>query len=445
MSTRHRSPLRRQLTLTLFEAMLIGVVLACLENWLLPLVQLRLAAGATAVALLLWLPQLGITALSPTVGHVIDRLGGGRRAVLAVGGFQAGCLLLLSLPLQRPDAPWALPMALALAMLIGVSFAVYGPAWIGWVAGAIPSRSLPTYAGSRMRAIMGCKLVASLIFAAIARRWPPLESAAGLQAILVFAALARVASVVLLARLRLPPERPLPVGTSATPVPGFGQFLRSLPRTPFGRWNLVWASLQLGLALQLLYVGPYLLSPRGGDGPTGLGLGDGDGLLLYVLLIQASTVARLVGYGPAGRLVRRIGPDATLRTVCVALTLIPLAWWQLRDPVLLLAVELGHGLLLAVAECAVVSLAFGCHRDPAVRSRLVSYHQFLFSGALLLGIAGAGVLVPVLPVLPGSESAYQTLFALSLLWRVPVVLLAVRLLPAPRRLAWAEVRAVVGR
>lgn len=46
MSTRHRSPLRRQLTLTLFEAMLIGVVLACLENWLLPLVQLRLAAGA---------------------------------------------------------------------------------------------------------------------------------------------------------------------------------------------------------------------------------------------------------------------------------------------------------------------------------------------------------------------------------------------------------------
>jgi len=152
MPTRHRSTLRRQLTLTLVEATQIGVVLACLENWLLPLVQLRLAAGATAVALLLWLPQLGITALSPLVGGLIDRCGGGRRVALGVGLIQAACLLLLSLPLQRPDAPWAVPAALVLAMAIGMSFALYGPAWFSWIGGAIPGRSVPAYAGARMRA-----------------------------------------------------------------------------------------------------------------------------------------------------------------------------------------------------------------------------------------------------------------------------------------------------
>ena len=445
MPTRPRSALRRQLSLTLVEAMLVGVVLACLESWLLPLVQLRLAGGPTAVALLLWLPQLGIATLSPLVARLIDRLGGNRLVVLRVGWAQAGCLLALALPLHHPGTIWAVPLALALTCLIATSFALYGPAWFGWIAGAVPGPSVSAYASARMRALMGCKLVASLLFAAVARCWPPLESAMGLQVILVTAALARLGSVLLLARLALPADRGVPVGQTAIPVPGFGQFLRSLPRTPFGRWNLVWASLQLGLALQLLYVGPYLLSPRTGDGPTGLGLGDGAALPLYVLLIQASTVARLVGYAPAGRLVRRVGPEAALRTACIAMTLIPLAWWQLGDPILLLAVELGHGLLLAVAECAVVSLALGCHRDPAVRTRLIAYHQFLFSGALLLGIAAAGLAVPHLPVLPGSDSAYQTLVAISLLWRVPVVLLAVRLLPAPRRLAWAELRAVVGR
>jgi MFS family permease len=99
--------------------------------------------------------------------------------------------------------------------------------------------------------------------------------------------------------------------------------------------------------------------------------------------------------------------------------------------------EVISGICWCLAECSVGVLLLGCHRDPERRAALIGWHQTVFGVSVVAG-SGLGVLLlapGVLPPLLATDTGpYHTLFAISMVMRLPAVWLAWRLLPGLKEL-----------
>lgn len=428
------------MAIAVIEGMVVGGMFAALETMIVPIVQTRLGASPSLVGWLTIIPLLVLGVISPAVGRMIGWMGGNRRAVVITCAMQVVCLAALSVPVHLPHESWSLPVAIGLAVTISLVGSIGGPAWLAWMGGLVPRRLQGRYIGLRSRLFTLCKICFALVFAAVMHEFPAAITPWGLQLVLVVAVISRLASTLLLMRQHEPPPRRRLAADDSQHLAAhvdFLRFLRTMPRTPLGRWTLVWAALHFGVMLAGPYFATYMLSRT----PDGLNLEAGG--YTYMALIYTAMVVRLLCYPLVGRLVDLFGPGAVLRAAVAGITMIPLAWALTTEIWVIIAAEVVSGLCWCSAEIAVGVLLFSCHRDPAERSRLIGYHQSVVNLVAACGAIGGSVLLaghgdgtPLLP--PIGDSSFHTLFILSTLLRLPALVLAVRLLPGLRGLRSGE-------
>ena len=432
LSRRPRNMIRDGLRFCALEALVVGGMFAVTETWLVPLLQTWLGAATAVIGLLTVIPQLTGIGIGPWSQILIKACGGNRRTALLAAGIQVLCLAGLSLPLHAQGQPWAVPLAATLIVVFGVVGVINAPAWIAWMGGLIPRPVMGRFTGWRNRLFHSSRLACAAAFAGIIYLLPlhdgPHPGPWGLQVLLLLATASRLASVAMLWRQPVPPDRPeLRGGISQQHVVepgGLLGFVRTLPRTLLGRWTLVWALLHLGVMIAGPFFASYMLLPM-----VGGGLGLGDHPFLFTMLIYTSTVARLITYPAAGRLVDIHGPAAVLRVAVVLITLIPIGWVASSTLWVIMCFEVLSGIAWGLAESAVGPLLFSCDRDPQRRAQLVAWHQSVVLACVVVG-SGIGTLLvsaPWLPVITGSS--FHTLFLVSMLIRIPAVVLALRLLP----------------
>ena len=433
LSLRPHDRIREGLREGVLEGLVVGGMFAVTETWLVPLLVQILGASAAAIGLLTIIPQIAGIGLGPWTHNVIAWLGGNKRASLVVCVVQIACLAVLSLPLHAAGASWSIPLAMTLIIGFGISGAIGGPAWVAWMGGLIPRSLQGRYTGRRNRIFHLSRLICAAIFAGIAHLLPLGESPWGMQLILVAAVLSRIASLWYLSRQPDLPPRPKlsgPVSQRLAPEHGgFWGFIRAMPVTDLGRWTLVWAMLHFGVMIAGPFFSPYMLAATSAGG-----LGLDNSPFLYTCLIYVSTIARLVTYPAAGKLVDLHGPAAVLRVAVVIITIIPLGWLLTTNLWLIIAFEILSGIGWCLAEIAVGPLLFSCHRDPQQRAILIGRHQSVVMSAIVAGSAIGTFLIGSswLPALTGST--FHTLFLISMLARIPAVILAMRLLPKLREL-----------
>lgn len=425
-SLRPHGLLRGGIAASLVEGAAVGVLFNVLEQWLVPLLHVRLGAATTAIFLLTLIPLAFNAVIGPWAGRIISRLGGHRQATIGVGIFQAACLALLAGPVLCPEVPGALPGALALAIAIPASMALSQPAWFAWTGTFVPTMLQGRYFGQRNRLLMLVKLSAAAGFAGIVSLWPMGDDPRGLVVILAIASGTRLLAVAMLRRQpELAPRHPPRSARSAAAlaVPGgFPDFVRGLRNTHFGRWNIVWSALFFGFMLAGPAFAPYMLTPVEHGG-----LGLAERPLLFTALVASCQVMRLLAYPLTGWIIDRVGPTLVLRWAVLGITIVPLSWALVTDVPTLIAIEVVNGLCWCAAECAALVITLGCHADPAGRIRLIGYHQTLL-GVVQAGAVGLGmVLLPLLPPLEGSS--FRSLFLVSVVLRIPAAILAWTMLP----------------
>ncbi len=423
------SPIRRGLRFAVLEAIVVGGMFAAAEAWLVPLLQVHLGAAAHLIGLLTVLPQVIAIFAGPWAKTVIAWIGGNKRASLLFNGIQVACLLLLSVPLHAQGEPWAVPLAMGLIVVFNGVFAFAGPAWLSWMGDLIPPGIRGRYSSQRTRLFHLTRLGFAGVFAGIIALMPIASNVWGLQIILVVAALSRLASALCMAQQPEMPPRPALGQTSASQgraaeITSLVQFVRRILTFPMGRWTLVWACLAGGVSISGPFFQAYMLSKEA-DGGLGLDAHP----FLFLTLIYTSTVVRLLWYPTAGRLVDRHGPAACLRIAVAGIFLVPVGWCLVRHPAAVIVSEMVSGLAWGLAECAIGVLQFGCHRDPQQRAQLLGWNQTLCG---VMGVAGSalGTLLMTPGLLPTlSGSVFLSVFVISAVARLGVLILALRLLP----------------
>ena len=430
-TTRPRDTLRAGLRISALEAFIAGGMFACTETWLIPLLQTHLGAAAFVIGLLTIVPQLAGISLGPLTRMIIAWFGGNKRAAYITAIMQVVLLAGLSLPLHAKGEPWAIPVAATMVILFGVVGAVGGAGWLAWMGSLIPRSLQGRYTGRRNRLFHFSRLGCAALFALIIHYLPLAQTTAGLQTILILATLSRAYSSYLLIRQVEPPSRPhLPEGHAHAPVvehQGFWHFITNLTASPFGTWTMVWGALHIGVMISGPFFASYMLATTEGGG-----LGLGDSPFTFTLLIYISTIARLVTYPVAGRLVDHHGPAAILRVAVLLITLIPIGWMASSNLWVIIVFEILSGIGWCLAEISVGPLLFSCHRDPQQRARMIGWHQSVVMACILIGSIIGTILIdaPWLPAMTGSQ--YHTLFLISMIMRIPAVILALRLLPSLR-------------
>ena len=191
----------------------------------------------------------------------------------------------------------------------------------------------------------------------------------------------------------------------------------------FGKATLVWTVLFFGVQVAGPFFGLYMLSQV----PAGLGLGERDTIILYVILSQLSSVVRLIAWPTAGRLVDRFGAAPMLRHAILGAATVAMLWGLLPGFWLLIPVEIFSGLVWCVAETAFSVILFNCHDDPRIRARLVGMHQAMVASSQAAGAWVGGAIIGWAPDFLGSH--YRFMFILSTILRMPAVILAFWILP----------------
>ncbi|MCS6971136.1 MAG: MFS transporter [Planctomycetes bacterium] len=422
-------PVRRGLFFAMLEGAVVSGMFVALEVWMVPLVQTCLAAPAFVIGLLTLVPQLGMLVLSPWTRRIIAWHGGPRAAALVSCWWQIACLALLSLPLHARDAVWALPLAVALISVIGVSNVIASPAWIAWTSTFVPRLISGRYQARRMWLFNIVKLGFAAAFAGCAHLWPLAEEPWGMQAILVCAVVSRLISLCCLAQQPYLERRvALPALSSQRTqlvAAGFTGFLRQLTSSDAGRWTLVWSSFVGGVMVGGPFFASYMIASRE---QGGLALDP----LWYSALIYTSVVARILFFPLVGRMVDLFGARAVLRSAVCIILCIPIPWVLTSNPWWLVATEVVAGIAWAGAEIAIGALLFAAHPDPERRAEISGYFNCIAAAGIIAGTAIGSLLIELAPSWLGNH--YHTVFLVSVLLRLPGVLLAIRWLPGLRPL-----------
>ncbi len=414
------------------EAAVVGGMFACLEAWIVPLLQGRLGAAAAVIGFLAMLPQLASILLGPITGRMIAWLGGPRRVAIHHCWVQVAGFGLLQIPLllaaDGHPPGWAMGFAVTVvALMNGVGAVLGGPAWMAWFGGLVPHRVMGRYTSHRNRIFHISRLSFAVLFMVVMATFPVTESIVGLQIVLAAAMLSRLASTLLQFRQIDPVKRLGPRPSLSRPlipqVSRFQDFLRTLTKTTFGRFTLVWSLFHAGLMVAGPYYATYLVATQ-----TDGGLNLGAQAVLYSILVYTNTITRLLCLPYAGRLVDSIGSIAVFNRAILLMTFIPVGWAAsailgMAWPILL--TEILSGFAWALADASVGPLLFRCHPDAQQRAHLISWHSTVFNTCCLAG-TGLGMLLLAFPI--HGVNPYLTLFIATLVLRVPAVLLARRLL-----------------
>lgn len=399
---------------------------SAVENWVVPLLQMRLHASPFVIGQLTYIPFLASALIGPMLGQIIRFIGGNKRMVLVTGTIQMLALFGLLLPTFRPDLGGALPIAVTCAVAFSVVGICGAPAWLSWMADLIPKRVHGRFYSSRLQVFLVWKLVCTVLFAMLIDSFPIATRAFGIAVILIAAGVSKLISLFLFRwqpEFKRPPRRITPSARLERLPSGIFSFIRTSGVTQLGRWTMAYALMLFGVFAAGPYFAVYMLA----ESPRGLGLGESP--YVYMILVQTNFVVRLLCYNAAGRLIDRFGAVPLLRVAMGGIMLLPLAWTCTTSLPLLILNEVFSGICWCLAESGTGVLLLTCGRETD-RARLIGFNQTVTSVAVMLGALLGGTLLSLdsMPTLSGSE--FRTLFLFSTLLRVPAFVLALRFLPA---------------
>lgn len=403
---------RRDLRLSLWDGVFFSLMVGLGETYL-PAFALALGHGEVASGLLASLPMLVGGVVQLAAPRAAYALGSNRRWVVASAALQAAVFAPLA---------WAAWNGHLGVLWLYVAAAAYwaaglgaGPAWTSWFPPRVPSRLRSSYFASRTRAAQAAVFV-GLVGGGLALRAFDGQGRAltGFALLFVLAGLFRAVSTGLLAAHgedQVRPPAPLSIARSLSRM-GSGE-LRRL----FGYLVAV----QIGVNFAAPYFTPYML------GQLGLGYG------AYVALVAAAFGARVVALPLWGRLGHRIGGQHLLwvGAVGIAPTALP---WVLTDHFgVLLAAQIGAGVVWAAFELGTFLALFERLPDGE-RTSLLALYNLANSAAIAVGSVAGGL---VLWQLGRSTETYTLLFAGTAVLRLAALAILPRT-PAPRRVPGAE-------
>jgi MFS family permease len=419
----HKSDVQKGLTISAAEAVVCAAMIAAFDNWVVPVLQLRLHASPYFTGIMIQLPMICLAATGPFAGALIRAFGGDKRVAVWSGLIQALCLCVFIIPISCSDKPWSLPLAAICLFGFGLAGAFNVTAWMSWMSNLIPPMIRGKYWSNRFQAMLLTKLVFALLFSLIIKALPITTQVAGITAVFVIATISRLlsASLLWIQPYRAAPPPAKPMSTRFLHPGGLWHFVRTSHRTDLGRWTLVWSLLAFGLGAAGPYFQIYMLS----DSPIGLGLSASP--ITFTLLSQMNFIVKFLSLTFIGRMIDRLGAKPVLRIAVISTALLPLTWACTQSIPVLLLNEIAAGFAWGMVDCSTGVLLLTCGTSEN-RARLIAFHQTISAFAVVAGTAFGGFLLTRLPELDGS--LFRSLFVLSVILRVPAVILAIAFLPA---------------
>jgi MFS family permease len=423
----HRSQRQRSLTIGVIEAIVVAGFFAAINLWFVPLLSL-LGASKGLTALITTLTMAGPVMVGPFAIPLIRWCGGARRTATRTAYVQALAGMALAIPASHPDAAWALGLASVLALVQSVAGALCGAAWMTWMGTLIPPRVRGRYSGNRTTIFLACYCTCSLLLAVLSHSLAGFGTAWLLTLFFLIAGISRLLSAWCLAKQDEVPamhrEEGYRSAVLATPGPkGLFTFIRTMPDNDIGRWVLLSALIQVSAVLG----GPFFQQWICRAEPEGLAMNTTAPFAYTVLMIMNPIVTVLV-MPMVGWFIDRQGPTAVLRGGLVGVLLVPLGMLVWPTYPVLLAFEVVSAVSWCMVNSSVGVLLLSAHRDPIERSRLIGYHQTLFAGSQVATSLVGAWLIELVPPIAGTP--YRTMFLISLILRIPVLILAIRWLPS---------------
>jgi MFS family permease len=412
-------PLRRDLRLSLTDAVFFSVMVGVGETYLTPF-ALAIGMGEVSAGLVATLPMVAGGALQLVAPSALRLARSYRAWTVAWVALQALAFVPLIAAAWAGGAPAALVFAAA-SLYWGAGMAA-APAWNAWMSALIPVRIRSRYFARRQGAAQ-LGIVVGLLgggaVLALAQRSG--AGLAGFAALFVVALICRAVSAGLIAAQSLPPGSPRPTAIDLHDI--VRRAYRSPQRNVIVCLVLVTAAVSLGGA----FLPPYLLVE------SGMSYG------VYTATLACFFLGKVASYRVLGRISRRLNIRVLLLIGGLGITPLPLLWLVSTDPWFFAACQLLSGVSWAAFELGTI-LSFLDVPDETERTSLLSAYYALNSlaaalasllGGALLGAYGAGHTGYL--VLFVACAAARLVALVALLYRARNE--AVRVIPAIRTLA----------
>jgi MFS family permease len=386
-----------------------------LEGWLQSLAQglgeaylgayaLLLGAGGLALGLVATLPTAATSAAQILARRALARAGGARSLLARAWSAQALGYLALGLCLLAPY-PWSVASLIVVALFAWGCGGLAVPAWTSLVSVLVPRARHGWFFGLR-GAAQACGVLTAILSGGALLSLLTGHGREALGFVLIFgcAALARLLSAALLARLpepgRVHPERVRPL--ELKPV----RASRKFRRLAIYLW-----SLHLATHVSSPFFVPYMLKELHFS------------YLLVGALIATPAIVKVATLRMWGRLADRLGPGPVLRTTGWLVAPVPALWLASQSPWWILAAQVYSGLVWGAFELAQASSIVQTTR---ARERQVAWFNAVDGGMLIGGSLIGGAVVnlvsgqggPGYLAAMGLSTLLRVLPALGILWRV---------------------------
>jgi MFS family permease len=373
---------------------------------------LALGFGEVTAGLLATAPLLAGATLQLVSPWAVQVMRSHRRWVITCAVVQAFSFVPFVVgALSGRFGPWAM---FAFAALYWAGGQGAGPAWNTWVEALVPRRLRPGFFAKRNR-LAHAMVLLGLLAGGLALQ---LGAEHG-RVLLTFAMLFAVAAAARMVSARyLGAQSETPNSTARQESVRWRGLGRRLWRAEDGRLVLYMLAVQVSVHISAAYFTPFMLKE--------LHLS----YALYMVLLTASLVARVVALPLLGAATKRLGARWLLWVGGLGIIPMSAAWTLSDNYAYLLIAQAVAGVAWAAYELAVQLLFFEMIRRDE-RTSVLTLFNFAQAAAIVIGASIGGL---VLHGLGNGTAAYYTLFIGSMVARAFSVLLLLRVARLPRQL-----------
>lgn len=380
----------RTLKFAKLEAFPARVALAVSESFVMPM-GILLKASAIQIGQLGSLPQLVAALAQLLTPALIIRLGSRKRVLQLSCALGAAVWIgSMTVPLLPSSARvWAL---LAFAVTSLALYNLPNPAWASWISSLVPVSGLGRYLGVRT---MIASVAALIVFLFGGLFLDSMKDRAlwGFVALFGIAALSRGISVLIFSRVYDPQYK--------RPQSGFTDIfisLAALPRGNLGRFIVYTFVLYFGVYVS----GPFFVVYQLRDLQFSY--------TIYMGLAVVSTFSAMLGLRILGPMSDRTGNVRVIRITALGVSLAPLLWLMVNDPIDAALIQVVGGISWAGWTLCSVNFVYESSNDEN-RAQNVAYFYAINGIGIFLGGLTGGFLVDHIPEILGST--LLTLFVIS--------------------------------
>ncbi|MSR77203.1 MAG: MFS transporter [Candidatus Omnitrophica bacterium] len=392
------NPYQKSLAISWQEGIPAAVMLAVMDNYLIPL-GLFLGASPKQIGLLVAFPNLLSSIVLLFAIHAVKRAGSQLRFLIFATLLQALILIpVCFLPLM-PSGALAISFLILLITIFRMTGNLISTVWQSLISHYLPPEGRGNYFGwrsqvSTLASVLGVAGGGLLLYF-----FDRSGSSKKLGFILLFvsATVCRLISSYLMSKMEdvtIPHDR--------THDFTFWMFIMRIRESNFVKFVLFVASISLTTNLASPYFNVYILKELNFS------------YLQYMIVMLLTTLVGWIAFPIWGRHADHVGNAKILHITSLLIPLVPFLWLFSKNFYYLIAVEIYAGFIWAGFNLCSVNFIFDAV-TPGKRTRCLSYFNLINGAAIFIGASLGGFLAEHLPPLWGSR--FYSLFALSTLLR----------------------------